>query len=141
MTEGLDGERCSDHATVVDGGNWPLRHPTARMRCRSASLSDAPAIAAIGREAFPATYAGTLAPSVIDVIVSALYTDDAVAADIRAARANPASRFLVIESGERANAGVIPLGGIAVPLETRIFLLAAPPNRARRPHEPWRRSC
>ncbi len=65
------------------------------MRCRPATPSDAAAIAAIGREAFPPTYAGSLDAKVIGTVVDALYTDQAVAADIRAAESNPDSRFLV----------------------------------------------
>lgn len=66
-------------------------------------LFDASAIAEIGRIAFPLTYAGSLDPSVIATVVGALYTDEAVAADIRRAESAPESRFLVVVSGDRAD--------------------------------------
>lgn len=67
------------------------------MLARRATLADAPAIAAIGRVAFPPTYAGSLSPSVIQTVVQALYTDDAAADAVAAAAADPDSRFFVVE--------------------------------------------
>lgn len=67
------------------------------MRCRPATPSDASDVAAIGREAFPPTYSGSLDPAVIGTVVQALYTDQAVTEDIRSAAASPDSRFLVVE--------------------------------------------
>lgn len=71
------------------------------MRTRTATVADAPAIAAIGRVAFPPTYAGSLDPAVIETAVEALYTDDAVAASVSDAAADPRSRFLVAERDGR----------------------------------------
>lgn len=71
------------------------------MLTRAATVADAPAIAQIGREAFPPTYAGSLHPEVIDTVVVALYTDEAVAAGVAAAVADPRSRFLVAERDGR----------------------------------------
>lgn len=68
---------------------------------RIATVADAPAVAEIGRTAFPPTYAGSLDPAVIDTVVSALYTDDATAATIAAAQGDPDSRFLVVENNNR----------------------------------------
>lgn len=73
------------------------------MQVRTATVDDAPAVAEIGRVAFPPTYAGSLDPAVIDTVVRALYTDDAVAAHIEAAGRQPDSRFLVVESNGRVN--------------------------------------
>lgn len=67
---------------------------------RIATVADAPAVAEIGRTAFPPTYAGSLDPAVIDTVVSALYTDDATAATIAAAQSDPDSRFLVVENND-----------------------------------------
>ena len=71
------------------------------MQVRQASVDDAPAVAAIGRLAFPPTYAGSLDPAVIETVVGALYVDDAVADDIETANRQPDSRFLVAERDGR----------------------------------------
>jgi ribosomal protein S18 acetylase RimI-like enzyme len=70
-------------------------------RARTATVADAQAVAEIGRTAFPPPYAGSLDPVVIDTVVSALYTDEATAATIAAAQADPCSRFLVVENNNR----------------------------------------
>lgn len=64
-------------------------------------MADAAAIAEIGRVAFPPTYAGSLDPAVIETVVAALYTDDAVAATVTASAADPRSRFFVVERDGR----------------------------------------
>lgn len=68
---------------------------------RIATVADAPAVAEIGRAAFPPTYAGSLDPAVIATVVSALYTDDATSATIRAAHLDPYSHFLVVQNSNR----------------------------------------
>jgi ribosomal protein S18 acetylase RimI-like enzyme len=68
---------------------------------RTATVADAPAIAEIGRVAFPPTYAGSLDSAVIETVVAALYTDDAVAATVSASAADPHSRFFVVERDGR----------------------------------------
>ncbi len=73
------------------------------MITRPATCSDAPAVAEIGRLAFPPTYAGSLDPSVIDTVVKALYTEEATAATIEVAGRNPDSRFLVVENDGRVD--------------------------------------
>ncbi len=67
------------------------------MLTRPANVADAPAIAEIGRVAFPPTYADSLDSAVIDTVVAALYTDEAIATAVRAAAEEPRSRFLVVE--------------------------------------------
>ncbi len=64
-------------------------------------MADAAAIAEIGRVAFPPTYAGSLDPAVIDTVVAALYTDDAVAETVAKSAADPDSRFFVVERDGR----------------------------------------
>lgn len=74
------------------------------LRTRAARMRDAAAIAEIGRLAFPPTYAGSLAPAVIDTVVSALYSDESVEATIDASAARRGSRFLVVlGSGDRVD--------------------------------------
>lgn len=64
-------------------------------------MADAAAIAEIGRVAFPPTYAGSLDPAVIETVVAALYTDDAVSQAVVASAADPDGRFFVVERGGR----------------------------------------
>lgn len=64
-------------------------------------MADAAAIAEIGRVAFPPTYAGSLDPAVIETVVAALYTDEAVSATVAASAADPYSRFFVVERDGR----------------------------------------
>lgn len=64
-------------------------------------MADAAAIAEIGRVAFPPTYAGSLEPAVIETVVAALYTDDAVAATVAESAADPHSRFFVVQRDGR----------------------------------------
>ena len=71
------------------------------MHARPATVADAPAIAEIGRLAFPPTYAGSLDASVIGTVVEALYTDEATAAGILDAEDQPDTRFLVVENDGR----------------------------------------
>ena len=66
------------------------------MLARTATVADAAAIARIGRVAFPPTYAESLDASVIETVVDALYTDDAVAAAVSDSAADPSSRFFVV---------------------------------------------
>lgn len=71
------------------------------MLVRTATSADAPAIAEIGRIAFPPTYAGSLDPSVIATVVDALYTDEGAAATVAASAADPDSRLFVLERDGR----------------------------------------
>ena len=71
------------------------------MQVRAARALDAPAIAEIGRLAFPRTYAGSLDPAVIATVVDALYTGDGAAATVAAAAADPTSRMFVLEVAGR----------------------------------------
>ena len=73
------------------------------MLVRAATPADAPAIAEIGRIAFPPTYAGSLDPAVIATVVDALYTDEGAAATIAASAADPGSRLFVVERGGRVD--------------------------------------
>ena len=66
-----------------------------------ATVADAAAIARIGRVAFPPTYAESLDAAVIETVVAALYTDEAVAAPVCAAADDSRSRFLVVEQDGR----------------------------------------
>ncbi|MGV1089351.1 MAG: GNAT family N-acetyltransferase [Mycobacterium sp.] len=71
------------------------------MLVRTATVVDAPAIAEIGRLAFPPTYAGSLDPVVISTVVDALYTDEGAAATVAATDADPSSRLFVLERAGR----------------------------------------
>ena len=71
------------------------------VRVRTATACDAPAIAEIGRIAFPPTYAGSLDPAVIATVVDALYSDEGAAATVAASEADPASRLFVLERDGR----------------------------------------
>ena len=71
------------------------------MLVRTATPADSPAIAEIGRIAFPPTYAGSLDPAVIATVVDALYSDEGAAATVAASAADPASRLFVVERDGR----------------------------------------
>lgn len=71
------------------------------MLVRTATRADAPAIAGIGRIAFPPTYAGSLDPGVIATVVDALYTDEGAASTVAATEADPDSRLFVLERDGR----------------------------------------
>ena len=71
------------------------------MLVRTATSADAPAIAEIGRIAFPPTYAGSLDPSVIATVVDALYSDEGAAATVEASEADSDSRLFVLERDGR----------------------------------------
>lgn len=71
------------------------------MLVRTATVVDAPAIAEIGRLAFPPTYAGSLDPAVIATVVEALYTDEGAAATVAASSADPSSRLFILERSGR----------------------------------------
>ena len=73
------------------------------MLVRAATPADAPAIAEIGRIAFPPTYAGSLDPAVIATVVDALYTDEGAAATIAVSEADPGSRLFIVERGGRVD--------------------------------------
>ena len=71
------------------------------MLVRTATATDAAAIAEIGRIAFPPTYAGSLDPAVIATVVDALYSDEGAAATVEASEADSDSRLFVLERDGR----------------------------------------
>lgn len=89
----------SKSSALEDGGT--IVSSTRDVLPRDASPGDAAAIAAIGREAVPAQYAGLIDPAVIDAAVSQTYAPSAIADCVERCRAAEDACFVIAELSRR----------------------------------------